>query len=152
MEQKIPVFNIRVYGIFMKDDRVLLTDEYRLGTRMTKFPGGGLKYGEGTLQCLKRECREELGTDIKILEHFYTTDFFQTTFLLPYESQLISVYYLIDIMEPFKFRVSTQKFDYDVEKEGAQSFRFVDLHNLREDELTFPIDKHVVGMLKNIKM
>ena len=48
-------FNIRVYGFLLDDGRVLVTDEFRLGIYMTKFPGGGLHFGEGTVDCLKRE-------------------------------------------------------------------------------------------------
>jgi len=44
---------------------------------MTKFPGGGLQFGEGTIDCIKREFREELGCEIGVLKHFYTTDYFQ---------------------------------------------------------------------------
>jgi hypothetical protein len=41
-------FNIRVYGLLInKQQEVLVTDEYRIGMYMTKFPGGGLEYGEG---------------------------------------------------------------------------------------------------------
>ena len=66
---------IRVYGVLIVDDQVLLSDEYHKGMEITKFPGGGLQHGEGTLDCLKREFREELNTDIRVRKHLYTTDF-----------------------------------------------------------------------------
>ena len=51
-------FNIRVYGIWIdEDDKVLLSDEFFRDTYMTKFPGGGLELGEGTIDGLKREWR-----------------------------------------------------------------------------------------------
>lgn len=142
-------FNIRVYGIFINNKKeVLLTDEYRLGTYMTKFPGGGLEIGEGTIDCLVRECREELGQEVTVLRHFYTTDFFQATRLLPEPQQLISIYYLIDIKEPFAFRITQDKFNFPP-IEGRQSFRFMSLHELSTEDLTFPIDKLVLEKLKN---
>ena len=54
------LFNIRVYGI-LKDsqNRILVTDEFIRGNYFTKFPGGGLEFGEGTRDCLKREFKEE---------------------------------------------------------------------------------------------
>ena len=72
-------FIIRVYGLVINpQNEVLLTDEYRYETNMTKFPGGGLHYGEGLIDCLKREFREECnGQEIENIRHFYTTDFFQ---------------------------------------------------------------------------
>lgn len=75
-------FNIRVYAIIFNanSDSILLSDEFRMGMRMSKFPGGGLHYGEGTIDCLMREAIEEFGEEIEIVSHFYTTDYFQKAF------------------------------------------------------------------------
>lgn len=74
-------FIIRVYGILINENKeVLLSDEYYKGVKITKFPGGGLNYGEGTIDCLKREALEEFGQPIEVIEHFYTTDFFKNHF------------------------------------------------------------------------
>jgi ADP-ribose pyrophosphatase YjhB (NUDIX family) len=72
-------FVIRVYALIINPSHeVLLTDEYQLNTIMTKFPGGGLEFGEGTIECLKREIAEECnGQQIENIRHYYTTDFFQ---------------------------------------------------------------------------
>ena len=49
-------FNIRVYGVLVNENRqVLVSDELIRGKYYTKFPGGGLEYGEGTRDCLRRE-------------------------------------------------------------------------------------------------
>ena len=54
------MFNIRVYGILMTDNKeVLVSDEIIRGNYYTKFCGGGLEIGEGTIDCLKREFLEE---------------------------------------------------------------------------------------------
>src|SRR6185295_2741602 len=95
------VFNVRVYGICIHNARVLVTDEIRYGKMITKFPGGGLQFGEGTIDCLRRECFEEFYQRIDVMEHFYTTDFFQRSAFND-KQQVISVYYLIHIPEPEK--------------------------------------------------
>ena len=70
-------FNIRVYGILINDHKkVLVSDEYIRGNYYTKFPGGGLEFGEGTRDCLVREFKEEMDLAVEVGEHLYTTDFF----------------------------------------------------------------------------
>lgn len=141
-------FIIRVYGIFINENNeVLLSDEYELNTYMTKFPGGGLNYGESTIDCLKRECLEELGQEIEITEHFYTTDFFQQAKFFP-GYQLISIYYLARFNGDIRFKVSDKPFDLDVNKKITQSFRWVPVSLLDPDEITFPIDKKVAQLVK----
>ena len=77
-------FTIRVYGILMNDkNQVLVSDEYIRGNYYTKFPGGGLEFGEGTRDCLKREFMEEMGLKVEVGEHLYTTDFFQMSAFRP---------------------------------------------------------------------
>ncbi|MBN1116449.1 MAG: NUDIX domain-containing protein [Bacteroidales bacterium] len=144
----IDKFNIRVYGlIFNEKQEVMLADEYVLDTYMTKFPGGGLKFGEGPADCIKREAIEEFGQEIEISEHFYTTDFFQPT-LFYKDMQLICIYYIIKFTGSIQFKISTEKFDFPQAKNGSISFRWADVGSLKPEELTFPIDKHVVKLLK----
>lgn len=72
----MPLFNVRVYGILLDNEkRLLVSDEFIRGAYITKLPGGGLEFGEGTRDCLKREFKEETGLDVTIGEHIYTTDF-----------------------------------------------------------------------------
>jgi hypothetical protein len=53
-QERLFPFNIRVYGIFIRDSRVLVSDELIFGQRITKFPGGGLHFGEGPADCIIR--------------------------------------------------------------------------------------------------
>jgi 8-oxo-dGTP pyrophosphatase MutT (NUDIX family) len=140
-------FNIRVYGFLFDDGRVLVTDEFRLGIYMTKFPGGGLQFGEGTIDCLIREFMEEMDTPVKILSHYYTTEFYQPTTLLPSNMQLLNIYYLVKADQPYKFPISN--FQNDIPPvDGAQSFRWVRIPDLNPEDFTFPIDRFIVQKLK----
>jgi 8-oxo-dGTP pyrophosphatase MutT (NUDIX family) len=144
-------FNIRVYGILINDqEEVLLTDEFRLGQRMTKFPGGGLEFGEGPIDCIKREALEEFGQPVEVTGHFYTTGFFQKA-LFYEDHQLISIYYRIRLLAPPTFGISKKAFDFEVETEGAQSFRWKPVAQLSTDDVSFPVDKKVVQLLHEIK-
>jgi 8-oxo-dGTP diphosphatase len=149
MNKSIQNFTIRVYAIILNDKQeVLLSDEFRMGMRMTKFPGGGLQFGEGTMDCLKREAMEEFGQDLEIIGHFYTTDFFQKA-LFYEDHQLISIYYCARFKEPIQFKISEIPFDFEEDIEGNQSFRWKGLDELNEKGLSFPIDREVVRLLKN---
>lgn len=140
-------FIIRVYGILINDNKeVLLSDEYYKGVKITKFPGGGLNYGEGTIDCLKREALEEFGQPIEVIEHFYTTDFFQESFFHE-KTQLISIFYRIKLLEPIKFKISNKPFDFEM-KDGNFSFRWKSIKNLEEEDFTFPVEKYVCKLLK----
>lgn len=141
-------FIIRVYGIVLNQQQeVLISDEFQLEMKMTKFPGGGLHFGEGPIDCLKREFREECnGQEITNIRHFYTTGFYQKA--LFYENhQLISIYYQADLVNPLMFSISEKPFDFKEMKNGSQSFRWIKLKNLKTEELSFPIDKFVAKEL-----
>ena len=141
-------YNIRIYGIFINEqNELLVTDEFRHGTEITKFPGGGLEWGEGTIECLKREFREELNCEIEIVGHFYTTDFFQQSAFHSHH-QLISIYYKVKVTEPLAIPISKTQYDFE-KTEGAQSFRWISVSKITTDDFTFPIDQKVAVMLKN---
>jgi ADP-ribose pyrophosphatase YjhB (NUDIX family) len=141
-------FNIRVYGIIISEkNEILLTDEFVLDQKMTKFPGGGLQFGEGPIDCIKREALEEFGQEIEILEHFYTTDFFQLA-LFYTDMQLISIYYRVRFTESIRFKISEKPFDFEEGLNGSISFRWKPIKLLNIEDLTFSIDRHVASLLK----
>lgn len=136
-------FNIRVYGICMRNDsEILLSDEKADGMEFTKFPGGGLEYGESIIDCLHREFKEELNADIQVIGHFYTTEkFVQSAFRK--EDQIISIYYRIRLIDDISDRMVSS---------DRLSFRWVRLNDLQDDKLRFPIDKIVLAKLKANKL
>lgn len=137
-------FNLRVYGILINDRReVLLSHERRHGRSFTKFPGGGLEFGEGITDCLRREFMEELGIAIKPGELFYLTDFFQESAFNP-EHQLISFYYAVDYAD---WQSITMEKLSDGLKDH-ETFFWMPLSELSEASVTFPIDKIVARKLK----
>lgn len=133
-------FIIRVYGILIKDGAVLITDEVVKGRSITKFPGGGLEFGEGLIECLQREFFEELTLKVDITGHFYTTDFYVPSTFDP-SHQVISVYYLV---EP----VNAEKLSNLQSHTGKNiTFRWLPLNKMRDLDFTLVIDKKVSNML-----
>ena len=148
-------FNIRVYGILLGENKqVLVSDEFIRGKYYTKFPGGGLEFGEGTRECLKREFMEEMNLNVKIGDHIYTTDFFQLSAFNP-DHQIISIYYFVEALEPITCALRDKPFDFDEdqlkvyqEKNEIETFRFINWDVFSEEMVTLPIDKIVSAMLK----
>ncbi|HEY0177737.1 MAG TPA: NUDIX domain-containing protein [Pedobacter sp.] len=140
-------FNVRVYGLLISaDNQLLISDEQSGGRSFTKFPGGGLEYGEGLIDALKREFMEECELEIEVLSHFYTTDFFEKSSFN--DSQIISIYYLVREAGPLKLNFKTKVFDFD--PETLQAFRWIGLDELNEDDVTFKTDKTVVAQLLSL--
>jgi 8-oxo-dGTP diphosphatase len=139
---------VRVYAVIINNNNeLLLSDEIYNNTYMTKFPGGGLEFGEGTIDCLKREAIEEFGQEIEIIRHFYTTDFFQESQFHD-RAQLITIYYLASFKESIRFKLAKKQFDFDDPMSGSISFRWRSISDLQKEEMTFPIDRHVADMVK----
>lgn len=138
-------FNVRVYGLlFNTDGDVLLSDEHRNGYSFTKFPGGGVEFGEGITEALQREFMEELGITVQVGDFFYVNDFFQPSAFQP-NDQLIAFYY----------KVHSDQLDHLVVNEHTpplmeegECHRWIAIHDLTEDALNFPIDRHVAALLR----
>lgn len=140
------LFNVRVYGLLINElNQVLLSDEEESGYRFIKFPGGGLEYGEGLIDGLKREFVEECDAEVEVLEHFYTTDFFNKSVFN--ESQVISIYYLVKPMSQFNLNFKHIAYDFDIQAEVMQAFRWKSISELSMDDVTFPTDKKAVEIL-----
>jgi 8-oxo-dGTP pyrophosphatase MutT (NUDIX family) len=147
-------FTIRVYGVLIMNHRILVSDEFIRGDYYTKFPGGGLEFGEGTRDCLQREFKEETGLDVTVGEHLYTTDFFQIS-AFNNRDQIISIYYYVHVDEPFSLLTKTALFDFEPHqvadaKGEAEVFRWIEMNDLDENSVSLPIDKVVVKMLKEV--
>jgi len=131
--------------LLLNEGKVLVTDEIRLGTKMTKFPGGGLEFGEGLEDGLKREFQEELSVEIEVNELFYINEFLQIS-SFDNRDQLMSVYYKVSLVEGV---INTTETPFYFESKEPQCFRWVGLDDIMESDLTFPIDKVVLQKLKD---
>ncbi|MVZ64339.1 NUDIX domain-containing protein [Sphingobacterium sp. DK4209] len=136
------LFNVRVYGILVNEQgEVLISDERTENVSFTKFPGGGLEYGEGLLDALKREYMEETGLEVEVLKHIYTTDFWEKSSFN--DSQIISIYYQVNPINKVELNIKTKKFDFTEKSvEGKlQSFRLIPVDKLKSEDLTFKTDQ-----------
>jgi 8-oxo-dGTP diphosphatase len=139
-------FNVRVYGIVIEDNQVLICDELINGYKMTKFPGGGLEFGEGTIDCVIREFNEEMNIEVEVIDHIYTTDFFQQSAFNSKE-QMLAIFYKIKLLEVPQLKFKAQRYDFEGIENQIQ-FRWLDINNIDKKDLTFPIDQYVLNFIK----
>lgn len=141
-------FNVRVYGVLINDNNeILVSDEIIRKKYYTKFPGGGLEFGEGTRDCLRREWQEELQQEIEVLDHLYTTDYFQLS-AFDNESQVISIYYLVKATSDAAVDYKDKSFDFTQTQNDEEAFRWVAADDFSTESVTLPIDKIVADIVK----
>lgn len=142
------MFTIRVYGLLVHGERVLVSEEVIKGRPISKFPGGGLEYGEGLKDCLVREIREEMGLDAIGLEHFYTTDFFQQSAFHSDPMQVVSVYYRFQVNALEQLPLGSPVVHEGSGQPGGEVFLWRDLSLPAEAAVSLPIDRVVWRMLQ----
>lgn len=148
-------FSVRVYGILQNEQQqVLVSDELIRGMYITKFPGGGLEFGEGTRDCLRREFLEEMNLRVEVGNHLYTTDFFQLS-AFNNDFQILSIYYAVKALEPIRVPLQQSPFSFSQElmekyesTREIETFRFIDWDAFSGNLLTLPIDKIVADLVK----
>lgn len=143
------MFTIRAYGLLLNEERshVLVADELIKGRRITKFPGGGLEYGEGLKECVVREVREEIGVEALDVRHFYTTDFFQQSAFHSTPLQVVSVYFTFRVHDAAAIPVVAEPFLGIAGPGDQEVFRWAPLTLPAEEAVTLPIDRVVWAML-----
>lgn len=139
-------FNIRVYGILERDGQVLISHERIADNVYAKFPGGGLEFGEGTIEAVTREFMEELGIAIQVDNHFYTTDFYLPSAFNPLD-QILSIYYRVSVLDDVELPYHLPAPSDSEVMEADQIFRWYPILALSTALLQLPADRVVASML-----
>ena len=136
--EKIDTFNIRVYGLIIHQDSLLILKEPYAGEILFKFPGGGLEFGESLIDGLKRELKEELNLDLTEANHFYTQEEFLVSKFRANE-QLLTIYY----------KTKVDKIENLVRlDQSIQELMWIPLNKLSTQHVNLPIDQIVVTKVK----
>jgi len=145
MSQEPNRFTIRVYGLLFHQGKVLLSRENIIGEVHTKFPGGGLEYGEGLKDCVERELKEEASIEVTATELFYLTeDFVKSSF--HQKKQVISIYYRLQASKDELGKISTGDPSNSslLENNGDQVLYWCATSELHRQSIELPIDKKVI--------
>ena len=138
-------FNVRVYGILIVNDQVLLSEEDHAGSLLTKFPGGGIEKGESPAEALVREFQEEAQCQVEIDEFFYVSPNFHRSYFRP--MQLIALYWRVRLAHG---QVPPQAHVQPQPLASAGHFyrlRWQSLDSLSASSFTTPLDREVVEKL-----
>lgn len=130
-------FNIRIYGLLIEQNRLLITKEPFVDELIYKFPGGGLEFGEGLHDCLIREFKEELNLDIEVVQHIFTQENFIQSAINP-DEQVLMIYYQVKAKNFEDFKVKTSDINEVIWK---------DLDELKVEDLTMPTEQKAVQEL-----
>ncbi|MEI7487214.1 MAG: NUDIX domain-containing protein [Chryseobacterium sp.] len=133
----IDKINVRVYACAVKDKKVLTLFEEYAGEPLMKFPGGGLEYGEGLIECLHREFDEELNVKLEIVEHFYTQENFLVSRFRENE-QLLTIYHIVNI---------TNEEDFIILDPCIEKTEWISIDR-PDNPFPLPVDKVVFAKLK----
>ena len=140
-------FNLRVYGILINEqNQLLVSDEYIRGMKITKFPGGGLEFGEGTRDCLKREFLEEsknIPSEFVKYSRMYDIKLIKKFLDLLRESGVTNMYAAAPYLYMGKDRIAHQHYYDDMDESREEKFEVLKaLHNQDTKKLEALIKKY----------
>ena len=138
---------VRVYGLLIVNNQILLSRENVKGHIITKFPGGGLEPQEGVIDCVKREFMEEVQISLARTEHFYTTEDYFTSAFHPDNRQVLSLYYRVWTNAVDKIKTGNPDDVTQLQTNDAQVLYWAPLPQLDKEPVKLPIDRIVVDKL-----
>lgn len=145
--ERVFPFSVRVYGLLLKHNKLLVTEEKWFGSRMIKFPGGGLEFGESTIEALKREFIEECGIKISISSLFHIPE--QATMAVFYKNvQVVPIYYLIDTNDDLLIPIAENWHVEEEMNDGDVYFHWIAMDSNAE-MFSFPGDRDAAKHLQN---
>ena len=135
----------RAYGILVNEaQEVLVSDEFRFGRYFRKFPGGGVEKGEGIIDALKREFKEELSLEIDSHEFLFFNDYLQQSSFDP-NAQVTCFYYLVKCSKAKDMVLE----NYEIPlTENGEKQQWIPVNELKIEQLTFSIDQDALKALK----
>jgi len=69
---------VRVAGILIEDDRILLIEHTKNNRKYWLVPGGGVDWGESAAEALIREFKEETSLDIEVEKFLFISEIFMS--------------------------------------------------------------------------
>lgn len=133
------LFHVGVYGILIKDKRILLIKKSRGAYKgMFDLPGGGIEFGEKIEDALKREFKEETGITLSGYSFFGNNEYFCDYIneaKEPRKLHHIGIYYIVS--------ASFDKIKTDSDGQDSLGAEFINVSELDKTEIA-PIAKKMI--------
>lgn len=136
-------FTVRVYGILVHNNKILISHERYKKKAFSKFPGGGLKLGEGVINGLKREFKEEMDIEIEPSYLFHVTESLQIS-RFDNEKQVIALYYIVQSHETEKIPILNKE---ELHPNKGEVFEWIELNAFKNEMLSFESDREAAQKL-----
>ena len=88
---------VRVAGILIEDDRILLIEHTKNNKKYWLVPGGGVDWGESAAEALIREFKEETSLDIEVEKFLFISE----TIAPDKQKHVINLYFKIKKVENY---------------------------------------------------
>ena len=133
---------VRVAGILIESDKILLIQHNKNNKKYWLIPGGGNDWGESTKEALTREYKEETNLDIKVDEFL----FFSETISPDKERHVINLF----------FKVHRENLNNEVIKLGNESIlsdlKFVTKEEMKTLTIYPNIKENLLKIMNNEKV
>ena len=111
---------VRVAGILIEDDRILLIEHTKNNKKYWLVPGGGVDWGESAAEALIREFKEETSLDIEVEKFLFISE----TIAPDKQKHVINLY----------FKIKKAEDSSNIMKLGEEEI-LTDLRFIPEDEI-----------------
>lgn len=137
-------FHVGVYGILIKDKKIILIKKSRGAYKgMYDLPGGGIEFGEKIEEALKREFIEETGIALNSYSFFSNNEYF-----CDYINESGEPRKLHHIGLYYKVAASFKSIKSDSDGQDSLGAEFIDIKELNKIKIA-PIAKKVIDSVVN---
>lgn len=138
MTKEIARPRVRVAGILIEDDKILLIEHKKNDKKYWLIPGGGVDWGESTSEALVREYKEETNLDIEIEKFLFISE----AIAPDKEKHVINLYFQIKKLD----NCAEMKLG---DEENLSNLKFISKEEIENIKLYPNIKDKIIKLLNN---
>jgi 8-oxo-dGTP pyrophosphatase MutT (NUDIX family) len=136
----------RVRAIILKNNQLLTIKRVKTDITYFVFPGGGVETREELREAMKRECKEELGVEVRVIDEFTSERFDQG------EIKQLEHFYICEIVSGELGTGDGPEYDDNSDYEGTHEIEWLNISDLGNYDLRpTEVVVKLINYLKNDK-